>query len=61
MVYTVDMVNTVDMIYTLDMLYIVDMVMEVAPGYTLFTLLKWFTLLDVTDGSYPLDCYDCYK
>ena len=25
------------------------------------TILTWITLLDGTDGSYPLDCYDCHK
>ena len=71
-VYTVDMVYTFDMVYTVDMVYNGDMVFTVDPvdpvdsadaelfGTSIMKSLcrGW---MDGTDGSYPLDCYNCHE
>ena len=65
-VNTVDLVDTVDMVYTVDMICTVDMVytVDIVDTAELFGTLIMKSLchgwMDGTDGSYLLDCYDCY-
>ena len=60
MVYTVDMVYTVEIVYTVDIVGTVDTGGTVDTVDTVNTE-EFVSWMDGTDGSYPLDCYDCQE